>query len=475
VMLAASLILVIFYIPVHHATAPDAGDGLLVIPIENRGYAPMLKNLIDNATSTIYVAMNELSIYSPVKTLLDALISAHGRGVTVHVIYEGSYSSNSEAANYLKNAGIAVENDSWVFLHAKLVVIDGKIVYVGSHNWSPYALKYNNEYGIIIFNSTMGKFFDEYFMSLWNNVNQTPLLNNIEVQSSGMEIKTTYDGYTYNTLNDLINSATTRLYVGIYTMAYYSTPIGDERLADNLVNDIVNKKSIAKVILDNHDSGNAYNYLNNSGVNVEYDSSTNITHLKLVIADNSVYIGDSNWDYTYMDNSTHTVGIVISNSSVANFFAGYFNTIFKYRNAPYYIPDCFLKTYKVDIPQNSEKTINFWIANGGSKTNTTIHVTVKSAINATMPEEFTWTRKNMYDWRNTSLKLHPSTPGNYVVAVTFYSKYYHINYTTYIYVTVTSSVPEFSTWTLFTPIFIIITIEYFKRHNSPCKRKSSRK
>ena len=54
----------------------SSSEGLDVVPIENYGYAPILKHLIENATSSILISMLEISDYKPVKTLLNSLIPA---------------------------------------------------------------------------------------------------------------------------------------------------------------------------------------------------------------------------------------------------------------------------------------------------------------------------------------------------------------------------------------------------------------
>ncbi len=474
ILLVSSLAYVTISIPGQKYDAPKynagtrADDGLFVVPIENYGYAPMLKHLIDNATKSIHICMEILSDYEPVKTLLDSLVAAHLRGVGVEVLYEGDISSNSYGASYLAQRGVSVKEDSsQTFLHTKMVVIDDRVVYLGSHNWSPYALGKNNEYGILIFNTTIATFYDRYFQSLWNDASSTPLLQNIDVSQGGVSIETTYDGYTYHALKNLIDSASHRLYVAVYTMAYYSYPNEKEELVDNLVNAIVSKKSIASVILDNHDSDNAHDYLQNNGVNVMYDSSSTVTHLKLVIADDSVYIGDANWDYGYLDNETHTVGIVIHNSSIANFFAGYFLTIEKYGDAPYYIPDGYVDTWKITAEPGEVAKINVWLANGGYVNDTSFYLEPKSKLNVSIYQYPSWDRQSVYDWINETMKIEipENASGTYVVALTFYSKYHHINYTMYLTVEVEGQpVPEFSH--LIIPALAIAAVAIWKKRKS---------
>ncbi len=466
---ALILVLLLFYAPFHAGPAASGvgatrswdSEGLHIIPIENYGYAPMLKHLIDNATSYIHISMNVMSDYEPVKTLLDSLISAKNRGVDVLVIYEGDISSNRYAAQYLRDGGVAVKNDSSEkFIHTKMVVIDGRVVYLGSHNWSPYAMEKNNEYGVLIFNRSIAGFYEGYFQSLWDDANLTPSLSPAREESDGMVIETCYDGYTYDALRDLISLAQNRLYVAMYTMAYYSNPTGAEEKVDNLVNGIVEKRGIAKVILDDHDSEDSYDYLSGNGVDVIYDSSAVLTHLKLVIADDAVYIGDANWDTWYLDNDTHTVGVVIRNESVATFFAGYFLTIYKYGDAPYYIPDGFVERRYYEANPGESLSFYVYLANGGAVNDTEFHIVPGGELQVDINENPSWNRESVYDWiREVATVQVPSgASGNYTISLTFYSKYYHINYTAYIVISVRSEVPEMSPISAAFSIFFAVAL-----------------
>lgn len=86
------------------------------------------------------------------------LVSARQRGVAVSVELEqdasgrGSvYEQNRKAAVILLQGGVKVRFDTpKTTTHVKAMVIDGRYVYLGSHNLTQSALLYNNELSVMI-------------------------------------------------------------------------------------------------------------------------------------------------------------------------------------------------------------------------------------------------------------------------------------------------------------------------------------
>jgi len=75
--------------------------------------------------------------------------------------------SNLEAYSYLSANGVNVKLDEESDTdHMKLVIIDDKIVYIGSHNWSESALYYNHETSVKIVSEEIAETFKEYFKGI---------------------------------------------------------------------------------------------------------------------------------------------------------------------------------------------------------------------------------------------------------------------------------------------------------------------
>ncbi len=144
-----------------------------IVTLFDRNYFGQVDRLIKNANESIEIAMFELKFYpnypnSLENKLVNDLIDASKRGVEVHVIADEYSKGENSTINMLKSEGIDAKLDpKKVTTHVKLLIIDGKIVVIGSTNWSYYALEKNHEVSVIIYSKEVAKRFEEYFWKLW--------------------------------------------------------------------------------------------------------------------------------------------------------------------------------------------------------------------------------------------------------------------------------------------------------------------
>jgi hypothetical protein len=87
----------------------------------------------------------------PVFEILNALIEAKRRQVKVSVLLEGSrFEVNYHFYRMLKDNGV----DAWLdtsktFIHHKIVIVDGRLIFLGSHNLTPASLGNSEESSIV--------------------------------------------------------------------------------------------------------------------------------------------------------------------------------------------------------------------------------------------------------------------------------------------------------------------------------------
>lgn len=130
--------------------------------LRNSDYAPALMEGIREAKKSIVVTMFLFKMTdSPgnlPRKVAEELVRARGRGVEVTVLLEQNdrpgeslNDDNRTTAQFLKRGGVKVFFDTpRVTTHVKAVVIDGRWVYLGSHNLTQSALRHNNELSLRI-------------------------------------------------------------------------------------------------------------------------------------------------------------------------------------------------------------------------------------------------------------------------------------------------------------------------------------
>ncbi|HIE34005.1 MAG TPA: hypothetical protein EYP86_02565 [Candidatus Altiarchaeales archaeon] len=149
-------------------------DSDYIIPVSDRGYFPRVHEILQKADKSIHIIAFELKYYtkypkSKENILIQDLIEAHKRGVDVKIIVD-EYSDENNAYSYLKENGIEIKYDSQkVTTHAKLIIVDNRIVVLGSTNFSYYGLEKNNEVDVIIYAKHIADYFEAYFQNLWKS------------------------------------------------------------------------------------------------------------------------------------------------------------------------------------------------------------------------------------------------------------------------------------------------------------------
>jgi len=146
-----------------------------VIPLSDRGYFPEVHRILQNSRESIHMAVFELKYYdsypnSSANILVEDILAARGRGVEVKIVVD-DFSTENNALPLLKENGVDVKSDSEnVTTHAKLIVVDGEVVVLGSTNLSFYGLEKNNEVDVVLVGRDAAEYYERYFLSLWDSI-----------------------------------------------------------------------------------------------------------------------------------------------------------------------------------------------------------------------------------------------------------------------------------------------------------------
>jgi cardiolipin synthase len=146
---------------------------IVVLPEDS---AQPISDAIHRAERSIRVKMFVFSDPS----LLDALVSAHKRGVRVRVMLNperrDGQKENSESRSMLLSAGIEVidSNPCFDLTHEKSMVVDDKIAFVESLNWQTENLTITRDYAIVTTHKHEVDEVVECFEADWNRTPFTP-------------------------------------------------------------------------------------------------------------------------------------------------------------------------------------------------------------------------------------------------------------------------------------------------------------
>lgn len=132
----------------------------------------------DNITCALFMYKiddyNMNNLQEPMPLITASLINAAKRGVNVTMIFEKSNDEddlsnkyNKKTATYLQkhNINVLFDNESRK-LHAKICLIDDKIIYTGSHNFTYSAMARNSESSVKIISIQEAEKVKNYFKKI---------------------------------------------------------------------------------------------------------------------------------------------------------------------------------------------------------------------------------------------------------------------------------------------------------------------
>ncbi len=116
----------------------------------------------------------EAALYSfTADAIRDALIAARNRGIAIRIIADASQAdlSGGEVAT-LEGLGFNLKRMSGIsggIMHNKFMIVDGKLLFTGSYNWSVSAETYNYENALFLTGATTIQKYQAEFERLWSN------------------------------------------------------------------------------------------------------------------------------------------------------------------------------------------------------------------------------------------------------------------------------------------------------------------
>ncbi len=144
-------------------------DPNLVVSPDNSRNA--FASLINGAHKTLAIEAEEMQD----SQIEQDLVNAAQRGVQVQVILPTSSSSgenagsdsNSQGISTIEQGGVQVKEDHHLYMHAKIIIVDGQQAFVGSENISTASLDHNRELGLIVSDQSVLNTLQQTFQQDW--------------------------------------------------------------------------------------------------------------------------------------------------------------------------------------------------------------------------------------------------------------------------------------------------------------------
>jgi len=149
-----------------------------VVALKNKDFFPALLKAIDEAREEVFISIFSFRAGVHKRSYPDRIVAhlsrAVKRGVKVKVILENTGKPSDEldlqnrrTRKLLEEQGVFVYEDSpRQKTHTKLIVIDQRLVILGSHNLTQSALKHNNEISLLVENPGLARELREYMLAL---------------------------------------------------------------------------------------------------------------------------------------------------------------------------------------------------------------------------------------------------------------------------------------------------------------------
>lgn len=291
---------------------------------------------LERAQKTIDLAVFDLRLPS----FVEALRRAKERGVQVRAIVD--YAANKDSKEFndavakLEQAGVQViKNERSALMHNKFAVIDSRLLWTGSMNFTPNDVYRNNNNMLRLDNAALIQNYNQIFERLFQiRAQEAPskIVPNPRVQlESGVVIENYFspNGGAQKAILDRLKAAQTSIRVTAF--AFTDTAMGNVLKAKHKEGVDVQAVFEAR---NNSGLGAEYATLKRAGIDILEDGNCYILHSKLFIIDDKTVVMGS-YNFTDAANKTNDENLlIIDDPALAKNYIAEFNRIYKQAEKP---------------------------------------------------------------------------------------------------------------------------------------------
>ncbi len=289
--------------------------------IKGAYYRGGVDNIIIKDIAKASKSINMAMYYLTNKNITKALVEAHHRGVEVRIITDDK-KIGSKRYRYLASEGIAIEDDRdrKALMHNKILIVDNRVVWIGSGNYTVYSFYRNHDNYLRVSNRDIAHYYTKKFNQLYTHTNiaiKPYIKSNIEIYFSP-------DSDIQNRLLELIESAKDS--INIMMFAFTNRDIS-RALLD------AQKRGVAiKIVVDKRQNSyqkySVYRELKSNGIDIKLDKNRFKLHHKVMIIDKKITILGS-YNFTRWANSNNDENIIIiKNSAISSSYLEEFSRVY---------------------------------------------------------------------------------------------------------------------------------------------------
>ncbi len=285
-----------------------------------------LVDAIDAAKLAVDAALYSLNL----RSVRQALIRAHRRGVTVRVVME-SDNMDGSVPEVLKEAGIEVLGDRREgLMHNKFVIIDRSEVWTGSMNLTNDGAYADRNNLIRIRSPKLAADYEAEFQEMFVDDRFGPDLGSVTpypslvVEGTPIRVYFSPDDHVQAALVDLLDGAQTSIHFLAYS--FTADPLGDV-----VVRRAAAGVEVAGVMDDGQmrsNMGTEYDRFHSAGLDVRLDGQPGLMHHKVLIVDGeTVVTGSYNFTASAERSNDENV-LVIRDPAIADQFLQEFERVY---------------------------------------------------------------------------------------------------------------------------------------------------
>ena len=285
------------------------------------GIDAIVSAAILTAGQSVDVAMRYLSMES----IIDALITASRRGVTVRVVTESDNLTDSSHFQVLADSGIPIIGDQQPgLMNASFIVIDHNQVWTGSADYDSSGIykKYNAIVRLLSeeIAANYTKEFNEMFVNQQFGrliVPENPYPN-VDIQGTQVEVLFSPDDFVVARLSQLLGEAQESIYFLAYSFASpdLGTIIRDRAAQGVKVSGVLEFDRVDPNRVDpNPDLLKELNLFRQAGLDVRLDGGPEVMYHKILIIDGRVVVVGS-YDFTERSENENDENVLILHSEM---------------------------------------------------------------------------------------------------------------------------------------------------------------